>query len=268
MRDTINMIGFGAGKNRFWNHLQGCCGTPGQMIFSRNGTDEGQLIFTKNDNFDGHIEVDENHVGGIDQAGPYVAVPCYNSGDTYGMLRIYHAESRALVACHRLPHRIYAAGIAPEKPFESGTLKYLIALVASADGRKMAWYRWFKNEHRFAELVDKPNAIPHDLQARPSARNNIMLSNAGDDLYLYSLRAHVGYGTIHAFKVDMCLDRVQVALEHKYHSKKRTLFCSARFAATLYEDRFGYRLLRTARNIFFDRLVYRTDRITLKESSS
>lgn len=267
MRDTINMIGFDAGKGRFWNHLQGCWGEPGRLILSRNGTDKGTLIFTKGGNYDGEIAIPEPHVGGIDGSEPYLAVPTYDPRKQGGVLRIYNHDRRELVSKHVLDHRAYAAGICFEKygsradgePWDSNP-EFLIAIVSRADGQAMTFYRWSPQHN----ALDKMNR--RIFTGRTAARNNIVLEQWPHGFTLWAIRAHLGYGHITAYDLKIAPHARHVALvTPKYSASKRTLFCSSRFAATIYHNGNEYRLLRTARNIFFDRLVFRTDPLAPEE---
>lgn len=273
-KHSIDFSGFEAGtlRHRTWNHIQGVCGYSHRLFISRSGESHSELIVTKDDTYQKVYEIAESHLGGIDISDPYLAIPCYNHGDVYGSLRFYDINSMGLFDVHALTHRAYAVGIAFEGyEYDDKNPYYLIAVVLSSDGRLLSFYRWYADSHtlNFLRTIE--------MDGKTSARNNIVLSNTGKGMMLFSMRAHFGRGVIHAYEVEMPKpgmlqsyeergqDVRNIQLHPRYIYERRNGWCSSRFGATIVQTGRRFQWLRTTRNILHGKLGYRLDDISFRE---
>ena len=239
-------------------HLQGACFASDALVFSRSGAEHGHLIWTHNGAYTAHIELEDAHVGGIDCDWPYLIAPTYNHNDYGGWLSIFDAGTLARIDQLEVPgHRVYAAGICHTIGDE-----YLLAAVCTPDGQQVKFWTWNKASGRFRYI----NSVKVDR--RVSARNNIVLARTMNGLIkgatLYAQRAHLGYGQITAYEVDC--DTAKVSRRVRVHRKetdrrRRNGWCSARFGSTLALHWETATWLRTARNIFNNKITYRLDTI-------
>lgn len=241
-------------QHRLHNHIQGCVHTGDGLVLARNGVEKGQLIFTRENRFVDARLVPQQHVGGMDSNHPYLIAPTYNHNEAGGYLHIYNLNDlSALTKSHQCPHRCYAAGMTMIG--EVG--RYLVAVVTRANGSRIQWYQWHSKRGKDG-LMD-PVGTSH-FSPREGPRNNIFLKNSKrDGCKLFTFRAHFGHGVVTRYNVDT---KHNMALTREATYTRRNGLCSARFGATLLIDG---RWLRTARNVFSDRLRYRIDEISWKD---
>ena len=258
MNDAVKYLKFhyaqGAFKNRLLNHIQGIC-YGDTYTFSRNG-DTHSEIFTFP-----YVEpeiIAESHVGGIDQCGKVIAMPYYDHyHNRTGILLKSFVRHNGLMLGN-IPietFRPYAVGI---ERFPNSSENYLIGVISKPDGSEILWYEYGEAQKAkcFYAMSFKENSGP---------RNNITLGYRNNKLFLFSQRAYFGHGVVTKYRVDIDEYKTSVDLTPVAEYKRRNGLVSCRFGSTIrYIDGQDY-WVRTARNVFRQRLRIREDLIEWKE---
>ena len=245
------------GRHRFLSHIQGIAHTPDGLVFSRNAKEHAELIYPRR----GKVKKFKyQHAGGIDCAGDTIAVPLYDKEAKYGHLAF--VTGAGTTAFHRtMDSKPYAVAI----EWMGGN--FLICCVTKPDGSRLEWYEVsiFKRDGKTC-YGDLNHLDTHAIDPAKGARNNICMRRLGGALYLYTFRSHLGYGTVTKHLVRTCQTGV-ITTDEMGHYTRRNLpgLAAMRFGATVrhYGTQGGVEILlyRTARNIYFDKLYVRKDKI-------
>ena len=249
-------------RNRYFNHVQGLVNYPDHYVISRGGETMGELLLV--DKETGVCEDNQYvalpHAGGIDNEGDLIFVPTYDpKDDAKNELVVFEfdADDRSLayVCSFPLTHRCYAIGVG-----RVDDEHLLMGIVSQGTGNIVDWYSmpYKAEEDGYMIWGRKPKRLNH-TSFYYGARNNITIKRGKNNLWLYSLRAHIGHGTIQRWKIDFKDGKVSLDLDHE--CEQTNGICSVRFGATItggYNDEY---LVKTSRNIFRDSLYMANDRL-------
>ncbi len=230
------------------NHIQGIAKWKGGWIISRNSEEHGELLNNHCVDLVVAHRFGDPHVGGIDTCSYMLACCTYGGGHGSGHLHIGHGRMMDDACSFDLDYRPYAVGLECY-PLDGGYTDkddWILAIVSEADGTEIRWYRWREDKDGLEHLGN--SAFDKDI----GARNNIVLSCDNLGLVLYTLRAHLGFGVVRRFRVDVAPGGVKLRQGGKY--RQRSGLCSIRFGATVIHEGGKDYLVKTARNVFRHKL--------------
>ena len=125
------------------------------------------------------------------------------------------------------------------------------------DGTQITWFNIKSSEGELHPLGYNRFDIDE------GARNNIALMYDGKDIYLYTMRAHFGYGVVTKYRAQ--IGNGGVLLDEIGRASMRSGICSCRFGSTVTIDDDGNEyLVKTARNVWAGRLRVVKDMIRWK----
>ena len=257
-------------KTKALCHIQGIARYKGGWILSRNGDDHGELISNSNEGYTINRLLTFDHAGGIDTYRSTFACVTYGRETETGCLHVGSCADLGSRRIFDLDYRPYAVGI--EKWMQSGGCRsdeddWVIAIVAQADGTELKWYRWREHEKGDLEEIDT-----WKFDKTEGARNNITLGYTMDQsawkkkrdmLTLYTMRAHIGYGVVTRY-LPIPDNNFVLGLRGRNSGefRQRSGLCSIRFGSTVIYEGGSYYLIKTARNVWKNKLRMAKNRIT------
>ena len=232
------------------NHIQGIAKWHGVTIVSRKGKHSSETLHVGK-SYQIRRRCSEPHIGGIDTTDKYLACGTYDPRLPAGRLYLYDLGTDK-AQNHEIPFHPYAVAIERAPGGTRGA--YILAVVARPNGSVIRWFE-FRND-----LLWSLRYLGYTIfDTERGARNNICLTYLDNQLRLYTMRAHLGRGKVERFNV--CgLDRgVELVLNGQ--ATMRAGLCSCRFGSTIVlHDNREY-LMKTARNVWHNKLRVRKDKV-------